>query len=229
MIRFMLTAAALALFSTGAHAEKASVGIPLYAGGFWKTTYYARNTNGNPMCSLSGNWKFANGVTGAANLKWASNFGLFMHISKSNWSFASGVKVTAMIELGSVSRTGTGRTTIGHNSQSIIEVRVQQAHAIKFVEDFAAADKMVITFKDGNEPPWVGKTAGARAAAVAFMKCVAKVGGTDMTSPIPQAEATSPVPQEPGMTPVVPETPTSKPEFGAPTASQPFANGKGGI
>jgi len=228
MSRFMLTTAALALLSTGAHAEQASVATPLYASGFWKAAYYARNTKGHPMCALSGNWKFANGVTGTANLKWASNFGLFMHISKSNWSFASGTNVTATIELGSTSRTGTGRTVNGANGQSMIEVRVQSAHAVKFIEDFAAADKMMITFKDGNEPPWIGKTAGARGAAVAFMKCVAKMGAP-ITSPVPQAQATSPVPQEPEMTPVIPETPTPPPAFGAAKASQPFVNGKGGI
>jgi hypothetical protein len=227
MRKFLLTTAALALLTTTAHAEKASVGIPLYAGGFWKTTQFARNTKGNPQCTMAGNWKFANGASGMVQFKYANDFGMFVHFGKSSWSLPTAVNVKMAIEFDGIAREGMGRTIIAPTSGwSMIEVRVQQAAAVKFVEDLAAADKMVITFKDGNEPPWLGKMDGARKAAVAFMKCVAEMPST-LTSPLPQAQA--PVSQEPGMTPVVPETPAPAPAlrpFGSVTSPQPI-DGKG--
>ena len=222
MKRLMMTAVALALLTTGAQAGNVT---QLYAGGFWKTSHHASNSKGQQMCTIAGNWKF-NGANGEAWLKWTNEFGLFMHIGKSNWSFPASEHVPMSIAMEAGVRDGLGLTFIAPKTgQSLIELKVVKDAADKFIEDFASTDRLVITFKEGNEPPWVGKMVGSRAAADAFKSCIARIK-VNVTATSPLRQGTTP--PEQGMLPVAPEAPKSMP-FGDPKASQPFVNGKDAI
>jgi hypothetical protein len=191
-VRRLITAAAFALLATTAHAENAT---QLYAGGYWNTAHYARNSDGKPMCVISGQWDFKSGATGSAIMKWSNENGLFLHIAKSTWSFPAGVEVPMSISFDKGTREGTGTTTTNSRGGSMIEITIPNEHAVGFLDDFADADQLTITFKQGNEPPWMGKMDGSRMAAKWFRWCIGKIANNSgvATSPVPQATPTSPI------------------------------------
>jgi hypothetical protein len=201
MNKFLMTTAALALLTTTAQAASEGPAI-LYNGKYWNTTYRPSNSAGAPMCVITGSWTFASGATGMAMLKWgAESKTVFMHIAKSTWRFQSNIKVPISITLDSGVRNGDGSTVNNANGTlGMIEIHVQAEYAQKFIEDFAASNNMVITFRSGNEPPWRAEMAGSAEASQAWLRCIAYLNNGEglapqATSPVPP-QATSPIPQQ---------------------------------
>ncbi len=108
MKRFLLTAATLALLTTAAQA--ASPGYRLFSGGYWHTSYLARNDDGNPMCLMGSQWRFSDGETGTVFFKYSVPDGLFMHITKSSWSLPPGQEVPLTVTFDHGARDATGPT-----------------------------------------------------------------------------------------------------------------------
>ncbi|WP_155255196.1 hypothetical protein [Bradyrhizobium elkanii] len=194
MKHLVMAAAAALLTTTAAQAENVT---RLYTGNYWQTSHYARNSEGRPMCVISGQWTFPSGAIGTASMKWSNETGLFMHISKSNWAFPADISVPMSISFDRGVREGSGTTITSTSGSSLIQISIASEQAVGFVQDFADADQLVISFKEGNEPPWTAQMIGSRHATKWFKFCIAKIansGGT-ATSPVPrQPQATSPVP-----------------------------------
>ncbi len=174
-----------------------------------RSVTFASNSGGMPMCVTSGSWTFRNGSTGQAMLKWSSDLGLFVHISKSNWRFGTDIEIPLSITFDGGARDGTGTSVVSASGTSMIEVHINGTGE-HFVRDFADANRMVIAFKSGNEPQWEAQMQGSREAAIVLLKCIGyiKNNGGAATSPVPQAS--SPV-APPATSPVGPKPTTPTP------------------
>ena len=189
----ILTAAALALLSsTAALADNNTT--QLYTGGYWSAYHVAHNGAGKPMCVVSGLWTFAGGVKGRLTMKYSNENGLFMHFSKDSWSFEPGRSVPLAISFDTGYREGTGISAISPADwRPIIESGIPADVPPGFLEDFANAKVMTITFKEGNETPWRADMTGSRDAVKALGWCMAKITTVATTSPLAPKVTTSPV------------------------------------
>lgn len=206
----ILTAAALALLSsTAALADNNTT--QLYTGGYWSAYHVARNGAGKPMCGVSGSWTFAGGVKGWLTMKYSNENGLFMHFSKDSWSFEPELSVPLAISFDTGYREGTGiSATSPQTGRPIIESSIPADAAPGFLEDFANAKVMTITFKEGNERPWIANMTGSRGAVKALGWCMTKITAVASSPVAPKAsspvgqQATSPVKPTLPMPPVQP-------------------------
>ena len=194
MKRFLLTAATLALLTTAAQA--ASPGYRLYSGGYWQTTYFPRNDDGNQMCSMRSQWTFVStGETGTVFIKYSVPDGLFMHITKSSWHLTPGQDVPMTVTFDTGAREVTGRTKKSRDGWTMIEVGVPQDKAFGFLDDVGEADQLTVEFPQGNETPWSGKMLGSRNAKNWFVACMAKVSAVATQPVLPEnAQPTQPKP-----------------------------------
>ena len=203
----ILTAAAIALLaSTAAQADNMT---KIYGGGNWATYHMAKNAGGKPMCMITGAWTFRDGAKSDVMLKYSNEHGLFMHLSKTTWSFEPGLDVTLAISFDGGYREGTGNTTKSQTTgQPMLETSIPSNVVEGFLEDFANARMMTITFKSGNEPPWSGRMDGSRDAVKAFTDCMTSIiivgAAARATSPV-GPKATSPVAPK-AISPVAPKS-----------------------
>jgi hypothetical protein len=196
MKRLMMTAAALALMATTAHAN-----VQLNVTGNWSTHLITTTSDGTPLCLMRATWKSPGSpIIGKVMVKWNSaDNATFIHVYKSNWKFSADVEVPLVVSFDNGAREATGITFIGDDNNSrMIEIPIPDDKVEGVLEDFASAKQLTITFQSGNEQPWVGKMVGSRAAVAWFNLCKVKLGGTGVftprrTSPVPQATPTSPV------------------------------------
>ena len=211
MKRSLLAAAALMLMAITAQAASTT----LFFSSYWRATYVSRNSDGLPMCLMHSKWRWAHGVTGSITMKWTAKDGLFMHVAKSNWS----LPVDAEMPL-SITLDGGVLDVIGSALQAkggdVIHFTVPTDAAIDFLEDIGAANTLIVSFKQGDERPWIGQMIGSRKATTWFAACMLKIADA-------AKGATSPI----GPKPPSPAKPTQP--FGKPPASSSLRRDDGSI
>ena len=220
----ILTAAAIALLATTAHASQL-----LSAEGRWKTTFHV--TQDVPMCVASTEWRSASGdLIGMVLLKGMKDGSMFFHLVRTSWRLPLGVEVplTVSFDNGVHARQAIGRTTkttaSRENYGNMVEITVRSDAIASVLDDFAESQTMVVTFVQGNEPPWRADMTGSRTAARTLAECVVRIGGNvaaapPVTSPVGPS-ATSPVGPK-ATSPVAPKAtspvaPTSQPVIAKP-------------
>lgn len=201
MRRSIMTIAALALLTTSAHASKVWT---LHKGKYWETFGIARNDQGDPMCGMK--------TTGDNNrfyIKWSPDAGMTVQIWKSTWQIAEGTKVAFALAFFDnakpddvhtlTTETGTASPIRGVAGTSVY-MSVKSEDAPDVIGQFAAADKIVISFPNGDEPAWGVRMEGSRRAASEFVHCMELITGSKPTSPIKPTSPvapTQPIPAKP--------------------------------
>ena len=188
----LLTAAALALLSTTAHAAT-SKPMTLFKGGYWETYAMTANNDGVPMCGMQADFS----GNAMMFLKWTPTNGMAVQVSRSHWRLAEGTKVPLQLEFFDNAKPGDSDTvtadagialsTKGAPGMSVF-MTINKEDMGEFLKVFGAADKLTISFPQGDEPTWTTKMDGSRKAANEFMHCMYIVQQT-----IKSAQPTSPV------------------------------------
>ena len=105
---------------------------------------------------------------------------LYIQLFKDGWQFPSdGVDVPFSIKFDNgPAYPATGRARMDNSGRSnqlsaLVEAAIDDPDlAGKFVADLMGADKMTVTFEQGDEKPWVAEMKGSREAGTAFMEAV---------------------------------------------------------
>jgi hypothetical protein len=183
-------AAALMLGASSVHAEMKQV----ERAGVW-TAFAGTADDGLPMCRMS-----STADVRYVHVKWTIS-GLFLHVVKLNWRIPAGTEMPMTIRFDQEeSFKGTAKRRLDQS----VEFRIPETlDARRFVDQFATADRMRITFS-GNEREWVMGMDGSDTVAQKFTRCVAvlkkKMGPA--TQPFdadetPQAQPSQPFDSQP--------------------------------
>jgi hypothetical protein len=175
MKRSLLAAVALLLTTTAdaAPPTRTSQPTPLATSGNWSTTYYAADAAGNqtkqPMCTMKttvapGAFGFVEYVGGR----------VLFELTKTSWNIPLNTDVPISLQFDSnapLVGTAKGRPDSvlgGHLFYTIIDDK-------EFLDAFASAKQMTLSFPQGNEPPWTIDMTGSREATTAFAKCMTTI------------------------------------------------------
>jgi hypothetical protein len=147
--------------------------VELKRSGAW-TTYTDVTNRGNKVLGM-----YTANNRSAFYVKYFSDNQLIVQIFKEGWQFPSdGVDVPFSITFDngpSYPANGVARMASGKSSQSLalVEAAIDDPElAGKFMADLMKADKMTITFEQGDEKPWVVDMNGTREAGTAFMNAM---------------------------------------------------------
>ena len=201
MRRSIMTIAALALLTTAAQA--ASKPHTFYKGKYWETYGMSRNDDGVPMCGME-----TKGDNNLFYIKWSPTIGMTVQIWKSTWQIAEDTKVAFGLDFFNDTRgerhsltteTGWAKPMKGVGGSAVF-MSVNSQDAPDVIAQFAAADKIVISFPKGDEPAWGVRMEGSSKAANEFLHCMEMVTSANKrpTSPVaPTQPVTTPVPAKP--------------------------------
>ena len=114
MKRLLMTAAALALLSTTAHATQTN----LVKSGVWSTDLH--ENNGRRMCVMTNVMVPPDKAVKLTMFKLTVETCLFMHIAKSNWSIPADAKIPLGVAFDNGVRQATG--FVAENQHDMIEV-----------------------------------------------------------------------------------------------------------
>jgi hypothetical protein len=135
--------------------------------------------------------------------------GLWVHLFKTGWKFpADGTAVDVPLTLmldgqrdKSLETTASGtmrENDKGVRDLALVEFNISGETAAQFLDDFGHADRLTVTFKEGNETPWTAKLDGSETAATALRKCAASFPtftadpSVEPTQPYSQQSTTQP-------------------------------------
>ena len=181
MRRFLLTAAALALLTTAATAAPTT----LYKGGAWET-FITTNVENKSQCVM-----VVLGRGSSLMVKYAGG-DIFMQIYKDGWSIPADTKIPGWLQFDNSQRYPMmGAGDMHKPGTGYVEFHVKEGSENGFLDLFAAANKMVLGFDQGTQPPFSVNMNGSRGAALAFGRCAKAI---DTPEPQPYAK---PAPQAP--------------------------------
>ena len=193
MKKLLLATAAVLAFASGA----ANADVLFGTSGYWTTRMVTQTFNGKPICLMSVDAKSATGATGQTRIKWFPDDNrTIVEIYKSDWRFAAGLQVPMTITFDRAPREGTGSTYI-YKGQHMVTIGINN-DTDGILEDFANADRLSISFNEGNEGDWVAKMDGSRVALQRFYLC------KDMVRDAGYGTPTSPAAPQPTTLPVAP-------------------------
>lgn len=199
MKRSLLAAALLAATATTAFAASASQEITLRKAGYWSATYYASNSDGNPMCAVKTQSNLRGDIA-IFMIKYETKSGTFVQIAKTSWNIPKDAEIAVTLTFDSASSTAIGTPSpTGKSIQSSISPDFEK----DFLNLFASANRMELGFKSGNEKPWIFNMSGSREVSDAFAKCVAvlKERNTQPFSTNPEtSQSTQPFGAKPAVT-----------------------------
>jgi hypothetical protein len=170
----------------------------------WYVYEIARNAHGEPMCGLTAPFTFGNNSKslGYFYLK-ASPNRMVVEIGKNTWKMVPDKSVPLTItfdDRNSDPWNATAVTYAGSDGQTRTMTIDLDDLAARFLEAFRTADKMVVTFKHGNEPVWTANMNGTRKAVEVFMKCASNIADEQTTQPdTDDAPASSEAPARPNI------------------------------
>jgi len=205
MKRFLVTAAFALSVTTAAQAANNTT---MFASNYWRVTHMARNNDGKSMCIMHSQLSFASGATAFVQIKWVKGrSNPFIELDKTNWHFPSDMQVPFSIKLdnGPHEFVGVSKTDSKRGMSILLTYPLEEGS--DFLDAFASAEAITISFPNGNEPRWSVKMAGSRDATRSFRSCVKILGENEnsaATSPVPQAPSTSPIPDVPNPVQTVP-------------------------
>jgi hypothetical protein len=162
-----------------------------YNGTYWETFGYARNDEGVPMCGMQ-----TAGDNNRFYVKWTPTNGMVVQVWKSNWRLANDTKVSFGLEFYDSDKgdsntlsteAGWARPSKGGVGTSLF-MGVKTDDMATLLKMFGDAERVVISFPDGDEPSWGVHMDGSRKAANEFMHCMYTVQDS-----IKSAQPTSPV------------------------------------
>jgi len=196
MKRLMTTAAALTMLATAAQAKD----YVFYQGKYWQTFGTTSNSEGQPMCGMA-----YTAPNGAFYVKWTPEIGLGVHAMKLNWKLPATAKVAMVLRFydkakpGAVEEFSTAAGFISGGKNVMATIKAD--NSLEVIRLFAAADRLVISYPNGDEPDWVLPMVGSRNATEAFSRCVGDIrAAVAPTSPsAPSASPAKPTsPAKPG-------------------------------
>jgi hypothetical protein len=192
------TAAAVLPLSTAAGNAHAG---PEYKSGKW-SVYTIKSDLGTPLCGMHTDWSNA-----TVYVKYIIGQGLVIDIGKNGWRFQR-ESILVPIQIGFDRKPdylkGDADTSM-YKGYGVLTTKLKTDEvALDFIDNFADANSMVITF-GGNEGTWHADMTGSRNAAYVFKTCVVEILKRD-TQPCdqPQAKDQPRVPIKP--VPTVPVT-----------------------
>jgi hypothetical protein len=159
----VLLAAALLVGASSAQAQMKPVAR---AGAWVALAGTARDTN-RLMCQMTSLGDQARSV----QIKWIGG-DLGAHIGKPNWKIPMGVQMPMAIRFDQEAPFKVVATGVA-NFPSWIEVQISADNAQRFLDQFASADKMHVTFQSGNEREWTLSMDGSDMVVQKFNECVA--------------------------------------------------------
>ena len=142
--------------------------VELKNAGIW-TTYTDISSNGVKIIGM-----YTTNGTNTIYIKFNSSQ-MFVHLFKKGWNFPTNAEVPFTVKFdNNPDFIAPGRGRMDNAGSAFVETSFQDVYqANNFISEFMHADKMTITFKQGNERPWVVDTMkGSREAATAFMDAV---------------------------------------------------------
>ena len=189
MKRSLLAAAAMLLLATTANAtNNAKI---LSRSGAWET-YITTSDKGNPLCGMQ-----VFGSNSAMMIKYFVGSEMLIHIYKIGWRIPDGTKIPGYIRFDNGERvevSGFGGKSTGQSGISYVEFRIKVGAESEFLNEFGAANKMVIGFDEGTQLPFHVNMSGSRTAAGMFGKCMAYIDGKAADAPQPFAKPPTPQP-----------------------------------
>jgi len=191
----------LALLATISTTANAAQSYTLYKGGYWQTLGASSNDQGHPMCTM-----VTKGDQKLFYVKWTQENGMIIQLYKSSWKITPGAKVSFNLELFDNERPGDSATLKTDNGWmtslkgvpgASIFMGIENEVMGDFIKAFSDADKIVISFPNGDEPSWNAKMDGSRKAANEFKRCMYIIQqGKSATQPT-QTQPTQPVKPKP--------------------------------
>lgn len=196
MKKSLLTAVALVLLTTTAHAAKETI---LARKGNWSTSYYPANDAGLSMCSLWTRWTTNGQPVAALYTKYVAGRLIFVQLFKAGWSMPDGTEAKVQWSFDDETYSATAITYTDKQGQKYLQFRIANGDEAKFLGQFAEANRATVTFPDGNEPDWNADMFGSRETAIAFKRCAIALENNKPTQPTgPQAsQPTQPQPTTP--------------------------------
>lgn len=157
-------AAALLIGASSVHAEMK----PVARVGVWVANAGTTTDDTNqPMCSMAQSLDIRR-----VYVKWTIAHQLFLHIGKDTWNIPVGIEVPVAIRFDQDAPFKGSAKRLGQRA-AWIEFRVDAADALRFIDQFATADKMRVAFDNGNERDWTLRMDGSDTIAQKFTDCVA--------------------------------------------------------
>jgi hypothetical protein len=99
--------------------------------------------------------------------------GLVIQVFKNSWHFPARATPVPVV-VGFDNRPVYDVVGLGYpaDHEGLVELHVEPAHSVEFMELFSNANTMWVRFKQGNDLPWTTKMFGNRGAASMFARCV---------------------------------------------------------
>jgi hypothetical protein len=177
-MKTLITAATAALLmTTTVHAGKWTGEV--YSN--WVYRYFPTNDDGNAMCVIFAGFMTGN-VAGFVQVKYTQPEGVFLQIIKTDWRIADDESVPYVIKLpdrdtGNIPRVWGDARALNRPTQTgtTLHMDINADLVEGFLKSFGDAEKMVISFPQGNERDWVINMAGSRKAARIFADCLLRV------------------------------------------------------
>jgi hypothetical protein len=179
-----LTAAALA--TTIATTPVAAQVRNIAGSGSW-VAFTGKANDGKPVCGMTA----SNTTTGRfINIKWfKGNKHLTLQAFAKGWNLPVGVQMPVHVNFDESDErrefVGIGNKG-GKSTYDFVEFRLHGDFFTDFMEEVGGANRMIITFPDGNELPWAVDMTGSRDISRVFTNCIAN------TLPTPAPQATQP-------------------------------------
>jgi hypothetical protein len=162
---------------------KSSTYVELKRSGAW-TAFSDITTKGSKVVGI-----YAANSRSTFYVKYFSNDDrLYVQLFKDGWQFPSGgvdVPFSIQFDDDGPEYPAEGRARMD-GSFAIVEARINDPDlAGRFMADLMHADKMTVTFAQGNEKPWVAEMQGSRETGTAFLDAVKALcpGCTKSTQP----------------------------------------------
>jgi hypothetical protein len=186
MKRSLLAAAAMLMAATTAQAGTTY----LSRKGFWSTFVSTSIETGAPICGMQ-----VLGNNSSLMVKYSGS-DIFIQVFKIGWSipdktpiplylaFDNGPQFHAEGVSGKDARDGA----------SYVEFWIKDGGEAKFLDQFSEADKMIVGFDTGTQPPFGVKMAGSRTAADVFRLCSARIDANAAAQPYARQEKREPQP-----------------------------------
>jgi hypothetical protein len=186
-VKKYLTAAALALLMTTAAYAKGNDFTILERKGNWTATYQVSNL-GNPMCSVSTSWGNDNNRTATTYIKYVAGDLIAVQMYKIGWRMPQGTDVSVSMSFDDgVAYTATAKSGYDEGRNAYLQFRIKPGEENTFLNTFAEADHLKISFPDGDEPDWHANMIGSREVSAAFRKCAGIINKNAPTQPTGKA------------------------------------------
>lgn len=192
MKRKLLTAALAATLASVALLSPAKAANTRYLSqkGAWSTFIADADTDGKPICGMQ---VVGRGVS--LMVKYQNGDQLFMQIFKYGWNIPSGTDIPGYLAFDKSEHFPfEGKGGKGPNGEGVVTLGIKPGTEEDFLGVMADADKMIVGFTQGTQPPLIADMAGSRDAVNVFRACSSKIDQIAADAPQPFAKQTAPQP-----------------------------------